>query len=391
VATSIGIGVIGFGWMGQAHSRAYRDIPVYFPDRGLRPRLVAVADPVPARVDLATRDFGFVHGTGDWRDIVARDDIDVIDITAPNALHRELVEAVAAAGKHVACEKPVGIDPQATAAIEYAARTAGVNSGCGYNYRWVPLVQYTRQLIDEGRLGELTHYRGRFFSMYGRDRLGLLSWRYLQGEAGYGVLSDLMSHAIDMAQYLCGPIARVVAVKETFVRERPLPSPDATTHYARGKPGDPMGRVTNEDYVGALVEFAGGARGTLEADRSIFGPQSSMAFELNGSKGAASWDHEKLNQMQLYLPEEQPTDGFIEVLAGDTLRNQGSIVPGAGNSLGYEDLKLIEAFEFLSSIAAQRPHTPGFRDALANASVAAAMARSWESGRWEDVVSLRIE
>jgi predicted dehydrogenase len=152
-----------------------------------------------------------------------------------------------------------------------------------------------------------------------------------------------MSHAIDMAQYLCGPIARVVAVKETFVRERPLPSPDATTHYARGKPGDPMGRVTNEDYVGALVEFAGGARGTLEADRSIFGPQSSMAFELNGSKGAASWDHEKLNQMQLYLPEEQPTDGFIEVLA------------------------------------------------LANASVAAAMARSWESGRWEDVVSLRIE
>jgi predicted dehydrogenase len=389
--TSIGIGVIGFGWMGQAHSRAYRDIPVYFPDSGIVPRLVAVADTVQARLDVATGSFGFEHGVLDWRELIARDDIDVVDITAPNAVHQELVEAAAAAGKHVACEKPVGIDPAATAAIERAARVAGVISGCGYNYRWVPLVQHTRQLIRDGRLGELTHYRGRFFSMYGRDRLGFLSWRYSKEEAGYGVLSDLMSHAIDMAQYLCGPITRVVAVNETFVRERPLPSPDATSHYARGKPGDPVGPVTNEDYVGSLVEFENGTRGTLEVDRSIFGPQSSMAFELNGSKGAASWDHEKLNQLRLYLPEEQPTDGFIEVLAGDAFPSQGNIVPGAGNSIGYEDLKLIEAFEFLSSVAAGRQHSPSFGDALANASVAAAMARSWTSERWEDVVSLRID
>jgi predicted dehydrogenase len=143
--------------------------------------------------------------------------------------------------------------------------------------------------------------------------------------------------------------------------------------------------------VGALVEFEGGARGTLEADRSIFGPQSSMAFELNGSKGAAAWDHEKLNQLQLYLPEEQPNDGFIEVLGSDAFPHQGNIVPGAGNSIGFEDLKTIEAFEFLSSVAAGRPHSPGFGDALANASVAAAMVRSWSSERWEDVVSLRID
>ncbi len=383
--------MIGFGWMGQAHSRAYRNIPVYFPESGLKPRLVAVADSVPARVTLATENFGFESGTLDWRELIARDDVDVVDITAPNALHRELVEAAAAAGKHIACEKPVGIDPDATAAIERAGRLAGVITGCGYNYRWAPLVQYTRQLIQDGRLGELTHYRGRFFSMYGRDRLGLLSWRYLQEEAGYGALSDIMSHAIDMAQYLVGPIARVVSVKETFVRERPLPGPDATTHYARGKAGDPMGAVTNEDYVGALVEFENGVRGTLEADRSIFGPQSSIAYELNGSKGAASWDHEKLNQLQLYLPEEQPNDGFLEVLAGDMFPHHGNIVPGAGNSIGYEDLKIIEALEFLESIAAGRPHSPGFSDALANASVAAAMIRSWSSQGWEDVISLRID
>jgi predicted dehydrogenase len=391
VTTSIGIGVIGFGWMGQAHSRAYRNIPVYFPESGLRPRLVAVADTVPARVELARENFGFGAATLDWRALMERDDIDVIDITAPNAMHQELVEAAAAAGKHIFCEKPVGIDPEATAAIERAGRRAGVVTGCGYNYRWAPLVQYTRQLITDGRFGELTHYRGRFFSMYGRDRLGVLSWRFLQEEAGYGVLSDIMSHAIDMAQHLYGPILRVVAVKETFVKERPLPIPGRGTHYDRGKPGDPTGTVTNEDYVGALVEFQNGARGTLEADRSIFGPQSSMAFEMNGSKGAASWDHEKLNQLRLYLPEEQPNDGFIEVLAGDAFPHHGNIVPGSGNSIGYEDLKTIEALEFLKAVAAGRPHSPSFGDALANASVAAAMVRSWRSQRWEDVVSLRLD
>ena len=254
--TEIGIGVIGFGWMGQAHSRAYRDIPVYFPDSGIKPRLVAVADNVPARVDLATTNFGFESGTLDWQELIARDDIDVVDITAPNALHQDLVEAAATAGKHIACEKPVGISPEATAAIEIAARRAGVITSCGYNYRWAPLVQYAHQLIVDGRLGDLTHYRGRFFSMYGRDRLGLLSWRFLQAEAGYGALSDIMSHAIDMAQFMCGPIRRVVAVKETFVRERPLPVPGQGTHYDRGDPGDPTGPVTNEDYVGARTSPA---------------------------------------------------------------------------------------------------------------------------------------
>jgi predicted dehydrogenase len=389
--TEIGVGVIGFGWMGQAHSRAYRDIPVYYGDSGIRPRLAAVADNVPARLDLARDNFGFGWGTLDWPELIDRDDVDVVDITAPNALHQEIAEAAAAAGKHIFCEKPVGISPEATAAIERAGRHAGIISGCGYNYRWAPLVQYTHQLIVDGRLGELTHYRGRFFSMYGRDRLGLLSWRFIQDEAGYGVLSDIMSHAIDMAQYMCGPIRRVVATKETFVKERPLPVPGTGTHYDRGKPGDPTGAVTNEDYVGALVEFENGVRGTLEADRSIFGPQSSMAFELNGSKGAASWDHETLNQLQLYLPEEQPTDGFIEVLGGGSFPNQGAIVPGGGNSIGYEDMKLIEALEFLRSVEAGRQHQPGFVDALANQSVAAAMARSFASERWEDVTSLRLD
>ena len=200
-----------------------------------------------------------------------------------------------------------------------------------------------------------------------------------------------MSHAIDMAQFLMGPIRRVVATRETFVRERPLPKPGVGTHYDRGAADDPTGEVTNEDYVGALVEFSNGVRGTLEADRSIFGPQSQMAFEFNGAKGAASWNHEKLNQLRLYLPAEQPQDGFIEVLGGDSFYRQANLVPGGGNSIGFEDMKIFEAYEFLDSVAAGRSHDPGFEAALANASVAAAMIRSWETERWETVESLRID
>lgn len=390
-ARPIGIGLIGFGWMGQAHSRSYRNIPVYFPEAAIAPRLVAVADTVSERIELATQNFGFDEGTRDWRSLLDRDDIDVIDITAPTAMHLEIAEAVTAAGKHVFCEKPVGDNPRATAVIERAARRAGVVSGCGYNYRWAPMVQFTRQLIDEGRFGELTHYRGRFFSMYGRDRLGVLSWRFMEEHSEFGSLADIMSHAIDLAHHLVGPITRVVATKEIFIKERPLPSPGEGTHYDRGAPGDPMGEVSNEDYVGALVEFANGARGTLEADRSIFGPQSQMAYELNGSKGAASWDHERLNQLLLYLPEEQPTNGFVEVLSGGEYFHQNNFVPGGGNSIGYEDMKVIEALEFLRAVLGERPSDPSFDAALQVANVMDAMVRSWDSERWEEVVDLRID
>ncbi len=388
---TIGIGVIGFGWMGQAHSRSYRRIPMHFPEAEIMPRLIIVADNVPERAELARRNFEFEDSTTEWQAVIDHPDVDVVTITAPNRLHRELAVAAAAAGKAIFCEKPVGEAPEVTAAIEHAARVAGVITGVGFNYRWAPVVQYLKELIDEGRLGELTHYRGRFFSMYGRDRLGMLSWRYLLEEAGYGALTDIMSHTVDMANFLVGPISRVVATKEIFIKERPLPKPGAGTHYDRGAPGDPTGTVTNEDYVAALVEFENGVRGTLEVDRSIFGPQSQMAFEMNGSKGAAAWNLETMNELQLYLPEETPADGYLRVLSGDGFPRHGAIVPGGGNPIGYEDLKVFEDLEFLKAVVEDRPAPVSFADALATAEVEAAMTRSWESGTWENVTSLRID
>ncbi len=379
-----GIGLIGFGWMGQSHSRAYRNMEVYFPHSGIRPRLVAMADPVLERVEEAVNNFGFSTGGPDWMEVINHPQVDVVDITAPNSMHRVIAEAAARAGKVVFCEKPVGEHPEDTVKIARAIRSAGVVSGCGYNYRWTPLVQYVRSLIKEGRLGKLTHYRGRFFSMYGRDPLSLLTWRFTE-QSRYGTLTDIMSHAIDMALHLCGPIRRVVSSRQTFITHRPLPVAGQGTHYSVGAADDPTGPVTNEDYVGALVDFDNGARGTLESDRTIFGPQSDMAFELNGTRGAASWTHEKLNALQLYLPREQPVDGFTEVLAGDWLPHQGNIVPGHGNSIGYEDLKLIELYEFLRAVVSESPFWPNFDDAARVAEVQAAMARSWESGAWEEV------
>jgi predicted dehydrogenase len=388
----IGVGVIGFGWLGQAHSRSLLRIPTLFPGRGFDTDLVVCGDTLPERREEAVASFGFTRAAADWRAVVEDPAVDVVFIAAPNMLHLELVEAAAAAGKHVFCEKPVGGTPGQTVRAEQVTRRAGVITGVGYNYRWAPLVQYARQLIADGRLGEITNYRGRFFSMYGADPLGVLSWRFLVDQAGHGVTTDLMSHSVDLALMLLGPITRVVGTTETFIRERPLPNPSRpATHYGRGRPEDPTGAVTNEDYAGMLCEFASGARGTFETSRSIVGPESQNAFEVYGTKGALGWNLEKLNELQLYLVEDELHTGYRTVYGGDRFPYHGAFVPGSANGIGFEDLVVIEDYEFCRSVAEGRAHRPGFGDALAWVGVQAALLRSAESGRWEDVVSLREE
>ncbi len=324
----LGVGVIGFGWLGQAHSRSLLRIPTLFADREFDTELVVCGDTAPERIDDAVRSFGFGRGTADWREVVSDPAVDVVFIAAPNMLHVELVEAAAAAGKHVFCEKPVGGTPEQTMRAEQAARDAGVISGVGYNYRWAPLVRYAAQLIADGTLGEITNYRGRFFSMYGSDPLGVLSWRFLVDEAGYGVTTDLMSHSVDLAHMLLGPITRVTGTTETFIRERPVPA-GVGSHYGRGRADDPKGAVTNEDYAGMLCEFASGARGTFEASRAIIGPESQMAFEVYGTKGALGWNLEKLNELQLYLVEDELYTGYRTIYGGDRFPYHGHSCPGA--------------------------------------------------------------
>jgi predicted dehydrogenase len=382
----IGIGIVGFGWMGQAHARSCARIASLFDDRAFDPELVIASDLLEERAAEAVRSFGVRSAAADWRDVVEHPDVDVVYVCAPNALHAEITEVAAGAGKHIFCEKPVGGTPAATARIHRAASAAGVITGVGYNYRWAPLVRYTKELVDDGRLGELTAYRGRFFSMYGSDPSGLMTWRYRREDAGYGASTDLLSHAVDLALLLVGPITAVVGTAETFVRRRPLPAPGHDEHYGRGRAGDATGEVTNEDYCAALAVFAGGARGTFEASRALVGPQSQMAFDLYGTEGAVSWNFETMNELRVFTRDPSGRhEGYTTVYSGDRFPYHGRFVPGDANAIGYEDLKVIEDYEFLSSVAAGRPHRPGFDDALEVVRIQSALVRSWESGRWESV------
>jgi predicted dehydrogenase len=401
---TIGVAVVGFGWMGQAHSRSYLRIPTLFPDRPADPRLVICADNVAARGAEAVRSFGFAQSTTDPMVAIEHPEVDVVVVAAPNMLHEELCVAAARAGKHVFCEKPVGGTPDQTARIEKAAREAGVITGVGYNYRWAPLVIYANQLIESGALGRITNYRGRFFSMYGADPLGLLSWRFEHDGAGYGVSSDILSHSMDLAMMLNGPVTEVVGLSETFIPERPLPKPGEGTHYDRGAPGDPTGPVTNEDYAGCLVRFANGSIGTFEASRAMVGPQSQMAFEIYGTRGSVTWNFETMNELRVFLTEGEGGavvdgatghhhlhDGYTTVYGGDRYPFHGAFVPGDANSIGYEDLKVIEDLNFLEAVATGTQHRPGFAEAIDYVSVQAALIRSWESGRWEPVTSVALD
>jgi predicted dehydrogenase len=381
----IGVGVIGFGWLGRAHSRSLARIPMLFADRGYDPVLEICADPAPGAADEAVAAFGFARGTDDWRRVVDDPAVDAVWIAAPNMLHVELVEAAAEAGKHVFCEKPVGGTPEQTVRAARAVRRAGVIGGVGFNYRWAPLVRYAAELIAAGELGTLTNYRGRFFSMYGADPLGVLSWRFRLEEGGHGVTSDLLSHAVDLAHLLAGPITRVVGTTHTYIAERPV---GAGSHYGRGRAGDPHAAVTNEDYAGMLCEFESGARGSFEASRTIVGPESQMAFDVHGTAGAAGWDLEALNELRLYRASADRGSGYTKVLGGERFPPHGAFVPGSANGIGYEDLVTIEDEAFCAAIAERRPFEPGFDAAVAWVSVQAALLRSAESGRWEDVVWL---
>jgi predicted dehydrogenase len=387
----IGVGVIGMGWMGEVHSRSYRQIVERFPECPLHPRLVICADDVEARSSAARSRFGFEKQTTDWRRVIEDPGVEVVNVAAPNNLHLEIVRHAASQGKHILCEKPVGRNPGETAAIEHLARRAGVMTFVGYNYRWAPLVQYGRKLIQDGVLGSLTHYRGRFFAGYASDPRGVLSWRFQQNLAGLGVLGDLMSHVIDMAHFIAGSIQEVVGMRRTFIAERPLATAGKGTHFTVSTEG-PTDKVTNEDYVGTLVEFASGARGTFEACRIINGPRCQMAFEVHGTRGSLTWDFEQMNELRLSLSEGDNTRrGYTRILSGPEHPYHAHFNPAVGTGLGYDDLKIIEAYEFLKSIAAGQLSEPSFSEALAVANVQAAVARSWESRSWERIQSVPPE
>jgi predicted dehydrogenase len=380
---TLGVGVVGFGWMGEVHTRAYQRLRHHYPQLPLRPALVSVADPEPGRARAAADQYGFARATDDWRDLVADPDVRAVSVTAPNFLHREIGVAVAEAGKHLWIEKPVGLTAADARAVAAAAVRAGVQCTVGFNYRNAPAVARARELIDGGAIGTVTHARFRLFSDYAAHPHGALSWRFERERGGNGVLGDLASHGIDLARYLLGEIEALVADTAVVIPHRPVPS-GAGSHYAIVD-GGALRAVENEDYLGCLLRFAGGARGTLEASRVSVGEQNNYGFEIHGTKGRLSWDFRRMGELGVSLGEAYQNQSVSTVLAGPGHGEYGAFQPGAGIAMGYDDLKVIEAARFVRSVAEGKPHGATIDDAVASATVLDAVASSVRTGAWVGV------
>jgi predicted dehydrogenase len=383
---SLGVAVVGFGWMGRVHTQAYARVLHHYPRLGVRPELVAVAEEVPGRAEEAAAQYGFASTARDWRAVAADPRVRAVSITAPNFLHREIGVAMAEAGKHIWIEKPVGLTLADARAVADAVAKAGVQGAVGFNYRNAPAVETARELIASGGLGRITHARIRLFSDYAAHPEGALTWRYERERGGSGVLGDLASHGADLARYLLGDLTSLTADTAVFVPERARPT-GATAGHSRAAGGE-LGPVENEDYVNCLLRFASGARGVLEACRVSVGEQNNYGFEVHGTKGAVFWDFRRMNELGVSRGDRYQDQPVSTVYVGPGDGEFAAFQPGAANAMGYDDLKVVEAHRFLRSIAEGTPHGATLADAVHSAAVLDAMARSAESGTWVDVTAV---
>ncbi len=384
-AKRIAIGIIGTGWMGSVHCRAYREVSERFPDSGLTAELVACADSLPGRAAEQAQRLGIKRSTEDWRELLADPEIDAVSIATRNDSHYEIAIAALEAGKHVFCEKPVGRTPDETAAIAAAAATAGVVTFVGFCYRWVPVVQYCADLVASGELGEILHFIGRFSAPYGASPNGLRTWRFDYAQSGYGALGDLMTHIVDLSMMLCGPITEVTSQSRTVYHQRPAPWPGAD-HYMQGSSDDPQLPVTNDDAVVSQATFQSGATAVLEASRINNVATNDFGFEIFGSRGTAAWQFRRQNELSLFLDSGDPKKaGIIDIHGSRHHANHARFASDSGAGLNYDALQVIGAHHFLSAIARGHSSPPDFASTARVAQVTAAMAKSWDSRRWESV------
>ena len=367
----IGIGVIGTGFMGRAHAMAYRAVPGIFPLQN-RPVLEIVADSDVAGAERAQQAFGFRGRTSDWRAVIADPAIAIVCVTTPTALHHEMALAAIAAGKHVHCEKPIALNAGEAAAMMHAAEAANVCTQVGFNYLKNPLLGFAREMIASGELGEIIGFRGVHAEDYMADTTVPWSWRL--DPAGAGVIADLGSHIVGLARFLLGPITSLVADLETVIKERPA-APGSSERRA----------VTVDDIARLTVRFARGCGGTIEANWVATGRKMQLAFEVSGSKGSLVFTQERLNELLFYrVGTAAGQRGYVRIEAGPEHHPYGLFCPAAGHQLGFNDLKTIEAADFLSAIEGAKPKGPDFREAweiqkIIDTAILSARTRAWQA------------
>jgi predicted dehydrogenase len=384
--TPIRIGIVGAGWMGNSHAAAYRRLQELWPETDADVAVTVIADTNATAAEATARRFGIPRWTTDWREVIEDPTVQVVDVTGPNDMHAEVTIAAARAGKAVSCEKPLARDLAESRKIAHEVGRAGVLSQVGFCYRLVPSVQYARQLVRRGELGDIRHVRAWFLCDFGATAATPFSWRYDREIAGTGVIGDLGSHVIEMAEGLAGPIASLAARHSRYVDARPDPGL-STSHFATGDMGSHQLRaVTNEDSFVAAAQFANGALGTLEASRVARGPRASLGFEVYGSQGAVSWDLERMNEVHIFDASDDPARwGFRRVVSGPEHPDFSPLSPGAGVGLSWQDLKTIEAHHLVGQLRGTRSPEASVAQALRVAVVLDAIGRSAADGAWVTV------
>ncbi len=368
-ARTIGVGMLGYAFMGKAHSNAWKKMAYMMYPPAAVPRLVAICGRHAEAVAEAARRYGWERTYTDWRRMIEDDDVEVLDNGGPNDLHAEPCIEAAKAGKHVLCEKPLARNAEEARRMWEAARKAKVKHMCAFNYRFVPAVRQARELIASGKLGRIYHFRAAYLQEWIMPHYGTpMIWRLDRKAAGSGALGDLGAHIIDLARFLVGEIAAVSAVTRTFVGER------------AGANGRKM-RVDVDDAFAAAVEFANGAIGTLEATRFAAGHKNHEVLEINGEKGSIRFDLEKLNRLEVFWVGEEPkeTQGFHDVIVTEGHHPFISNWWPHGHVIGWEHAMVHEVSHFLDCIANGRevgPHGATFEDGWRAAVVCDAILES---------------
>ncbi|MHB9757794.1 Gfo/Idh/MocA family protein [Streptomyces sp. BYX5S] len=376
----LGVGMVGYAFMGAAHSQGWRTVGRVF-DLPLAPGLAAICGRDAEGVRGAADRLGWAAAETDWRALIARDDVDLVDICTPGDSHAEIAVAALEAGKHVLCEKPLANSVEEAEEMAEAAERAharGQFAMVGFNYRRVPAVALARRLVAEGRIGTLRHVRARYLQDWLVDPAFPLTWRLQKPHAGSGALGDLGAHAVDLAQYLAGePVAGVSALTETFVRERPLLDGASSGLSAAGGGDAGTGPVTVDDAALFTGRFASGALASFEATRFATGRKNALSIELNGSHGSLSFDLERLNELSFHdHTEPAERGGFRRILATEPGHPYLEAWWPPGHGLGYEHTFTHQARDLVTAIAEGTQPRPSFADGLQVQRVLAAVEES---------------
>jgi predicted dehydrogenase len=362
--SEIGVGMLGYAFMGRAHTNAYRTLQYMTWPPPLRPRLVSIAGRNGEAVAAAAARFGYERWTTDWHELVSDPDVGLFDNGGPNSLHAEPTIAAARAGKHVLCEKPLGRTAEESFEIWQEVEAAGVRHMCAFNYRFVPAVRFARELVDAGELGEVRHFRARYLQDWGDDA-SLDTWRFDADAAGSGALGDLMAHVVDLARFLNGEPATVQGFTHTFLPNRQV-----------------------DDAVEAAVTFENGSVGTLEATRFAHGRRNALQWEINGTKGSLAFDMERMNELQVFRADGDRARGFKTVLVSEADHPFWQHWWPPGHIIGWGDTFVHELHHFLEAIAsdtAVAPYGADFEDGYRAAEICDAIVRSGGDGGRETI------